>query len=398
MLNEIAGRTASKMLTWVVPQIMNAWDNHNEDVDRTMSRIISGVMHHPAQRDMGEDGARDGRQLMYREVQEWWTAMDDETRSDYRRRLSREGVQQGQNHKEGVHDSGHGCGKPLGMHKNFGGAGGGTLEDKIAGAAAGAIMGGLTGGISNFVEGQTGYKLPTMGKHQQAFGGSGEHESSGSGGGLGGLVGGLLGSFGANKTDTFQSSGRSADGGYTQTTTQYGRDGDRYAQAEYSDTRYGDGRERTEYRRYDQEEDRRGREEGRRYEETTETRPSYAGGYEERTERRYEDTQGGYRAEEETTRYGGARQEYGRQEYDGGRQEEPSGRQGYGRQEEYGRQEYGAARQDEYSGGRQEYGGYQQESSGELDSGLRDEVEVEETPDEDQYGGRRRDEGQGWGF
>ncbi|KAG4216714.1 hypothetical protein PC116_g34805, partial [Phytophthora cactorum] len=55
--------TASKVVYWVVPQLMEAWDDEGADVDRLLNRIIYGVLHHPAQRDLGEDGARDGRQI-----------------------------------------------------------------------------------------------------------------------------------------------------------------------------------------------------------------------------------------------------------------------------------------------------------------------------------------------
>ncbi|KAJ8124445.1 hypothetical protein O1611_g9195 [Lasiodiplodia mahajangana] len=74
ILNEIAGKTASKVVAWVVPQLMEAWDDENADVDRILNRIISGVLHHPAQRRMGEDGAEEGRDLMFRSVEEWRAA------------------------------------------------------------------------------------------------------------------------------------------------------------------------------------------------------------------------------------------------------------------------------------------------------------------------------------
>lgn len=122
--------------------LMEAWDDDNVDVDRLINRIIYGVMHHPAQRDMGEDGARDGRAIMFRSVEEWWNDMGDAAKDEYRQKLSRNGVERGENHKEGVQDTGHGhgCSGKLGMHKQFGS--GDTMEDKIASAAAGAIIGG----------------------------------------------------------------------------------------------------------------------------------------------------------------------------------------------------------------------------------------------------------------
>ncbi|KAK0730410.1 heterokaryon incompatibility protein Het-C-domain-containing protein [Lasiosphaeris hirsuta] len=255
ILNEIAGRGASQIVSWVVPQLMEAWDNDRGDDERTLNNIIYGVLHHPAQRDEGRDGAREGRRLMFQTVQEWWEGMDEGAREEYRQKLSRSGVKRGENHKEGVHDTGHGCGKPLSMHKNFGPE---TMEDKIASAAAGAIIGGV----------------------KQSFSGLGG--SSGGGGGRGGSGGieGFLGSVASNflgggfkkeSTDTYRSGGETEDGGYAETTTQYGREGSRYGQAEQTETRYDDGSERTEYRRYEQQDSGR-REEGYGYEERTETR------------------------------------------------------------------------------------------------------------------------------
>lgn len=289
ILNEIAGRTASKVVAWVVPQLMEAWDDESIDVNRTLNRIIYGVLHHPAQREMGEDGARDGRRLIFRSVEQWWQEMDRGQQDEYRRKLSRRGVEHGENHKEGVHDSGHGCGKKLGMHKNFGGSGGaGSMEDRIAGAAAGAILGGVSSGLSSVVQSQTGYQMPTY--KQQESSGDGSFGSL-----LSGAASSLLsgGGFSSQNTESFSDSRRNDDGGYTQTTTQYGRDdeGGRYGQAEYKQTQYGDGGRRSEYSRYEQDEDNQGRTSGYGYQETTETRPSHGGGYEERTESRWENNQ-----------------------------------------------------------------------------------------------------------
>lgn len=381
----MAGRTASKVVSWVVPQIMEAWDNDRTDVDRLLNRIIHGVMHHPAQRDQGEDGARDGRSIMFRSVEEWWNQKDSREKDDYRRKLSRDGVERGENHKEGVHDTGHGCGKPLGMHKQFGGSGGGnTMEDQIATAAAGAIIGGVTSGISGVFEDQTGYKLPTQnqqGSGPWASGDSSQQERPSSGGGIGGLIGGLLSGFKSEEKTGYQSSGRTDDGGYQQTTTEYGRHGDRYGQAEEKVTEYPSGGRRTEYSQFEQQEE-GGRHGGRRHEqgsgyvEETETQPVYGGGYQQHTERKWEDNRGEYRREEETSTFGGGSGFGGgfgggrRDEYDGGRQQE----------------EYGGGRREEYGGGRQEeYGSGRREEGGGWGGERREE-----------YGGRR-EEGGGWG-
>ncbi|KAI0869632.1 NIMA-interacting protein tinc [Hypoxylon argillaceum] len=348
ILNEIAGKTASKVVAWVVPQLMEAWDDENVDIDRTLNRIISGVLHHPAQRRMGEDGAEEGRAMMFRSVEEWWNEMDDGAKDEYRQKLSREGVQRGENHKEGVNDTGHGCGKPLGMHKNY--SGGGTVEDRIAGAAAGAIFGGLTGGISSIVEGQTGGQIKLPGS------GGGRDESSG-GGFLGQIGSSLLGgAFKNDERESYESRQQDDDGSYTESRTEYGRSGDRYGQANYSETQSSGGGERTEYSRYEQ--DNSGR--GYGYQEQTDTRPSYGGGYEERTERRYESNEETYeessgwnqrRNEEDSYSRREERSEYGRSDNYGREERQEYGgeeRQEYGREE---RQEYGREEDREESGG-----------------------------------------------
>ncbi|KAI1209245.1 Het-C-domain-containing protein [Annulohypoxylon truncatum] len=401
ILNEIAGKTASKVVYWVVPQLMEAWDDESVDVDRLMNRIINGVLHHPAQRDMGEDGARDGRQIMFRSVEEWWNQLDDGAKDEYRQKLSRRGVKNGENHKEGVQDCGHGCGKPLGMHKNF--APGGTMEDRIASTAAGAIVGGVTGGISDFVKTSSGGQI-----NLPNFGGEESHSSSGGGGGLLGALGSSLlgGAFKSSETESYGSRREGNDGSYNETRTEYGHSDDRYGQAEYSETRYPGGGESREYRRYGQD-DNGG---GYGYEERTESRPNYGGGYEERTERRYESNDeyqesGGYgRRRDDEDSYGGRQESYGRSEYDRGDE--------YGRREERSYDSYGGGgdryerREEESSGyGREEYGreeGYERreerrdedEGGGFLDTVIN---RVGDALDED--GRPRRDEGGSrWGF
>ncbi|CAH0056517.1 unnamed protein product [Clonostachys solani] len=178
ILNEIAGQSAAKMITWVVPQIMQAIDDDGVDVDRLVTRIVNGVMHHPAQREMGDDGAQEGRQQIFQAVQEWWSEMGEDQRQDYRRKLSRRGVQNGENHKEGVYDTGHGhgCSGKLKMQKLYGEPE--TMEDKIASAAAGAIisgaaeaLGGGNGGGKNTPGGDLGGFLGALGS---AFGVGGD--------------------------------------------------------------------------------------------------------------------------------------------------------------------------------------------------------------------------------
>ena len=355
ILNEIAGSSASKVLEWVVPQLMQAWDDHNVDIDRTLNRIIHGVMHHPAQRDQGEDGARDGRSVMFRSVQEWWGQKDEREKADYRRKLSREGVERGENHKEGVHDTGHGCGKPLTMQRNLTGRGRGNMENSIVGAASGAILGGLTGGLSGIVESGTGMKLP----FNQSHGGPSPSGRGEFGGGLGGILGAVTGSllgggFNSEEVETQQHAGRTSDGGYTQTTTQYGHSGNQYAQAEYTATQYAGGGQRTDYARYEQNEP-----------EQHQQGPHPGGNpsYQVRTETRWSGNDD--RREEE--RNGRQQENYGRQQEDYGRQQEDYGRQqeSYGRQQEdYGRQQQDNGRQQEDYGRQQESYGRQQEDYG----------------------------------
>ncbi|KLU88047.1 hypothetical protein MAPG_07034 [Magnaporthiopsis poae ATCC 64411] len=274
ILNEVAGKTAKKTVQWVVPQLMQAWDDHNMDVNRLMNRIISGVLHHPAQRQQGQDGAEEGRRIIFSSIEEWWNEMDEGAKNEYRRKLSREGVENGQNHKEGQHDSGHGCGKPLGMRKNI--ETGGTMEDRIAGAAAGALLGGFTTGISEIVKQGSGgqINIPAYQPQQSSF-----SENSGSGSGISSFLGGILGGLNKEETSSSSRSYEREDGGHSQSYSQYGRSdsGNRYGQAEYSQTDYDDGSQRSEYRRYEQRETSGG------YEQR-----ESSGGYEQRSERRWE--------------------------------------------------------------------------------------------------------------
>ncbi|UNI23375.1 hypothetical protein JDV02_009199 [Purpureocillium takamizusanense] len=344
ILNEIAGRTAARMLHWVVPQLMDAIDDDNTDVNRLLDRIVNGVMHHPAQKDMGRDGVSEARNIIFDQVKEWWNQMGDDQRNDYRRKLSREGVQRGENHKEGVYDTGHGhgcCGK-LQMRKLYGEPD--TLEGKIAGAAADAIFQGATGAISGLVEQNTGFKLPsTQGSQQEQ-----RQEEGGLGGFLSAAGSILGGAFGKDETEKHSSQRREDDGSYTQTETEYGRHGNRYGQAQYTETQRPDGSSQSQYSRFEQQDSYGGRQtSGYGYEETTESRPTYGGGYEQRTERHeYKssnaDSYGGGRT-------GGHASEYSRQDNDSyGRRQESSG---YGREESGYASGYGRQDKDSYGGG-----------------------------------------------
>ncbi|KAK4465603.1 ATP-dependent RNA helicase DDX42 [Cladorrhinum samala] len=326
ILNEIAGRTASQVVSWAVPQLMEAIDDEGTDVDRVLTKIIYGVLHHPAQRNDGPAGASEGRRIIYDSVKNWWHEMDDGQRDEYRRKLSRDGVESGQNHKEGQHDCGHGCGGKLKVKKNYANAEPEGMEDKIAAAAADAIIGGVKSSFQNAAQGAS---------QNPNFGGGSD---SPFGGFLQGVAGALGGRFKNEETSRYQSQGQDDDGGYTRTTTEYGRSGDRYGQSEYSETQYGDGGNRSEYRRYEQRDNDEGRTEGYRYEERTETyQESYGGGG------------GGYRRQDEREESYG---DYGRRE----EREESSG--GYGRR-------YGEEEQQESYGG--SYGGRRDEDEGRRD-------------------------------
>ncbi|TGZ83472.1 Het-C-domain-containing protein [Ascodesmis nigricans] len=166
VLNEPAGKIASAVLKFTVPKIMEAWDDDSVDVNRVCDEIIGGVFHHPAFRD-GSDG-RPGvecREAMFAVVENWWNEQGDH--QDYlREALSREGVREGKNHKEGQSDCGHGCGKPLHIAKPK--KDGGEFAD--------------VGGDLGKAAGQA---------IEQAF--AGPKSSGGGGSGLGGFLGSLAG-------------------------------------------------------------------------------------------------------------------------------------------------------------------------------------------------------------
>ena len=173
VLNEPAGKVAQQVVKWVVPQIMECWDNERIDADRTLNRIIQGVFHHPALRDYGDDGAVDVRRLMFRVVEQWWSDQGDRGHSSLRRQLSREGVLNGENHKPGVHDSGHGCGKPMTMPGRKSGSSSGILGS-LSGSGALGGRSDSTGILGGLVEGFVGGAGSEI--FEGAFGGAGGNE------------------------------------------------------------------------------------------------------------------------------------------------------------------------------------------------------------------------------
>ncbi|KAG6233837.1 hypothetical protein E4U26_000386 [Claviceps purpurea] len=449
ILNEIAGRTAAKMVTWTVPQLMEAIDNDGTDVNRLCDRIVHGIMHHPAQRNLGQDGASEARNLMFQEVETWWGELRGEQDS-YRQKLSRDGVERGENHKEGVDDTGHGhgCAGKLKMRKLYGEPD--TLENKIAGAAADAIVQGATGLISDVVEQQTGMKLPVGGRPVAE---PEEEEKSGFGRFLskaGSILGEALGkdegkseerrsdnhneSYAAGQSsygrqENTQSYGRQENtesygrqentGSYgrQENTESYGRQDntESYGQTQHSssgyrhenrqerddDNTYSSGR--SEHHRRDNDD------EGRRHEQHSGNN-SY-GRQQESHSRRRDDDVDEYAGRQEST-YGGREESYGRQESSGrqesyGREESSyAGRQNdsYGGREESsyaGRQNdsYGGREESSYAGRQNDsYGGREESYGGNRSHGHRQESRNDDDEEQrEEYGGRehhgRRQEG-----
>ena len=296
ILNEPAGKTASQVLKWVVPQVIACWDDERIDVNRTLNRIINGVFHHPALVNYGEDGAIDGRRLMFNIVRGWWEQKDNQEKEVLRDQLSRDGVQQGRNHKDGVQDSGHGCGKPLGMPN--------AKTANSSGATGGAAASSILGEISSALAGQSQYDpgavRPSPGGPSASFGKFAQDAVGG--GALGGIVGGLAGGLGGDllgdvlggsksQKQSYQTEQYGREGEYTQKSTELGYSApqrgqqQRYGQAEYSETSFPGGGQRQEYQRYAQ-----GGFDQPGYGEQVirETRPTYQGGYNQSSEIRAE--------------------------------------------------------------------------------------------------------------
>jgi hypothetical protein len=186
ILNEPAGRIASEVVKWSVPQLMQCWDHEDADVDRTLDRIISGVFHHPALRENGRDGASDIRQTMFATVEQWWSEKDDEERDILRDQLSRDGVLEGRNHKDGVQDCGHGCGKPLALPKAQGSSGGqdfgssaieGIASEAMGGGALGGLLGGLVGGMGSMLLNDKSSSKPDRESQPQTYDSGNSYQS-----------------------------------------------------------------------------------------------------------------------------------------------------------------------------------------------------------------------------
>ncbi|KAK5726074.1 hypothetical protein LTR15_004266 [Elasticomyces elasticus] len=326
ILNEPAGKVAASVIKWVVPQIVACWDDPSIDIRSTNDRIIHGVFHHPAQREMGQGGSRDGRLIMFQTVERWWNDMDDRARDQLRQQLSREGVQSGKNHKEGVQDKGHGCGRPMGLP----GMGSGHKQGSAAPGAVAAAQ--VMGSVGDFLTGggdgrQGGGSRPQSGGSRTQNQISNTVGEAVGGGALGGIVGALAGGLGGSllggafgegsEKKTYQSSQQGQDG-YTSRIMETGHQPasqgrqERFGQAEVSKTQFNSGGYREEYQRYEQ--DGRSGQTGYGVSQSTEVRPQQDGGYSTRTERRVDHPSGTYDTEIQEQRVTSSGRQYAHEE------------------------------------------------------------------------------------
>lgn len=257
VLNEPAGKVASQVLKWVVPQLMECWDNERVDINRTLNRIIVGVFHHPALRQVGADGASECRQLMFKVVQKWWGDKSEQDRRALRDQLSRDGVEHGRNHKAGVEDTGHGGCQGLHMPQSQGSSGGkmSTFQSLASGGAAGGLVGGLLGGVGSKLLGKT------FGKKQ-------------------------------DEVLSYQQQNQNSNGSYTAAYTEtahrppiYGEP-EKFGQAQVEQTTYPGGGYTQEYQHFEQSG--QGGAQGYGYQQTNAVQPSYGGGYDETVQQKYE--------------------------------------------------------------------------------------------------------------
>lgn len=397
ILNEPAGKVASQVLKWVVPQLIACWDDERIDVNRTLNRVINGVFHHPGLRDYGDDGAVDGRRLIFGVVQQWWGSKDEREHSYLRDQLSRDGVEQGRNHKEGVQDSGHGCGKPLGMPT--------TKTAQSSGAIGGLAPAAILGGISSALGGETSnYPVSGGNAGTGTSGGFGNVAAETVGGGaFGGIVGGLVGGLGgdllgdafggstAEKKQGYQKQQYGPDGSFTQSVSetgysqpQYGREKSRYGQAEYTQTQFPGGGQRQEYQRY-QQDDQSGRAGYGAYGEQViqESRPAYGGGYEQTTETRIEGPDGGWQSEV---------QRQGKDKHGKFYKEEKhyEGQHGYGKDSDDSDDSDKKHKKDK----KKKHGKRHSDSEDEEEQPYR--APQQTYPEEQSYGGRRQEYGEGY--
>ncbi|KAA8893867.1 heterokaryon incompatibility protein Het-C-domain-containing protein [Sphaerosporella brunnea] len=249
LLNEPAGKVASACIKFAVPLLMEAWDNESRNPNQVCDQIIGAVFHHPAFRN-GEDGrpGSEGRRAMFAVVEEWWNSKDSQQQDFLRAALSREGVREGRNHKAGLHDSGHGCCKPLKRNHN-----------------------GLKGDIGSIVGDQVGVAV------ENALGKTVAGSDTGI---FGQMVGGFVGGFINNNLQSLGGGNQTSYSREESTSYDYGS-GERSYQSreEYSYNRGGNDeyveRQTFETPSYERQTDRYGSSGGYEAEQTYESRDSY---------------------------------------------------------------------------------------------------------------------------
>jgi hypothetical protein len=108
ILNPVAGQIAQACVRFIVPRIVQAWEDPDLDADQVIDDILQ-VFHHPALRDE----SREGQRAMFEVVSNWWAEQDQD---GYATRLSKTGVRNGDNHEED-----DGSGMPGGKSHSHGG-------------------------------------------------------------------------------------------------------------------------------------------------------------------------------------------------------------------------------------------------------------------------------------
>ncbi|RMZ80217.1 hypothetical protein DV737_g3097, partial [Chaetothyriales sp. CBS 132003] len=340
ILNEPAGKVASATVKWVVPQVIQAWNDDSVDVEHTINKIIHGVLHHPALRDHGQYDAPEGRRILFGVVEKWWQEKSEREKDGLREQLSRRGVEQGQNHKPGVVDHGHGSGKPLAMASS-------RPNNGSNYPAAQAI-----GAIGNTINELTNDGRPTAGRQQDQIG---KLASQAIGGGLlGGILGGvasavnadMLGS-GADETETAHER-RDNEGRYQEGT---GRPGARNDSGDNFRRQGNEYQSSGNYNRRDDGDDESGRNRFSRY---GGQQDEFGGG---RDNRRSDEPFGGRGGYDGGDRYGGGQpgrggdERYGDGGFGGPPQERFGGGGGYGRDEGFGGGGFGGRREEPFDGG-----------------------------------------------
>lgn len=157
ILNEPAGQVASTVLQYVVPRIVEAWDNPNEPTERVIDGAIAGIFHHPAARSRQSE-----IQTRMFEVVQRWAQSRPGGGSDLDRVLGSESVKNGGNHKGGANPHmTQGAPSVAAATQSNPSAGGGDLGGGFSsmlggfgGQSGGGGGGGIGGMIDSFLPGQ----------------------------------------------------------------------------------------------------------------------------------------------------------------------------------------------------------------------------------------------------